>query len=63
MEVKTNCFFEVVPETYSNDTVEETTSDVLVEYIDKARQDGFGETVIERAAQLCNENVRPMTTF
>lgn len=50
---KTNCFFEVVPEDYSEVTVDDTPSSSLANFADKAREDGFGETVIERAISMC----------
>lgn len=48
-----NCFFEVVPEDYSEVTVNDAPSEELATFIDKARDDGFGETAIERAVSLC----------
>lgn len=53
MSTKPTCFFEVVPDTYSKGASDDTPSEVLAEFEENARQDGFGDTVIERATLLC----------
>ena len=47
-----NPFFEVVSEDYSSDGSNDAPSGALAEFEERARQDGFGETVIERASKL-----------
>lgn len=58
-----NAFFEVVPETTTTEHVEEIPSEVPSKLLEQARQDGFTDTVIDRAATMYTKDCKSYSQF